>query len=183
MAGRFRIQAHYSKAAIPGYPNRAIMRPTGKILYESARSQQNTVNGGLSARPTGRKRSVDRPNRGTGAIRLMAHRNRRMCFPRVSFPPCLIPAIDGIFRPGGGRLRNIPGRPGEPARIGKIGHAIWIARNCRLGSNCRLGIRKRPAVDRQIDQATRPAEYVAAAIRPRPIDPANVGIRAGPDRG
>jgi hypothetical protein len=27
-----------------------------------------------------------------------------MCFPRVSFPPCLIPAIDGIFRPGGGRL-------------------------------------------------------------------------------
>ena len=73
-------------------------------MYESARSQQNTVNGGLSARPTGRMRSVDRLNRGAGAIRLMAHRNRHMCFPRVSFPPCLIPAIDGIFRPGGGRL-------------------------------------------------------------------------------
>jgi len=56
---------------------------------KAAGLQQNTVNGGLSARPTGWKRSVDRPKPGAGAIRLMAHRNRRMCFPRVSFPPCL----------------------------------------------------------------------------------------------
>jgi len=33
--------------------------------------------------------SAGQPNRGAAAIRLMGHRNRRMCFPRVSFPPCL----------------------------------------------------------------------------------------------
>jgi len=75
------------------------MRPEGEILYESGRSQQNTVNGGLSARPAG---WTGKP--GAGACDLWRIRNWGMCFPRVSFPPCLTPAIDGIFRPGGGRL-------------------------------------------------------------------------------
>ena len=39
-------------------------------------------------------------------MRLMAHPELGHVFSRVSFPPCLTPAIDGIFRPGGGRLRT-----------------------------------------------------------------------------
>jgi hypothetical protein len=42
-----------SKAAIPGYSNRAIMRLEGEILYEGGLLQQNTVNDGLPARLAG----------------------------------------------------------------------------------------------------------------------------------
>ena len=41
---------------------------------------------------------------GCWGMRLMAHPELGHVFPGVSFPPCLTPAIDGIFRPGGGRL-------------------------------------------------------------------------------
>ena len=46
-----------------------------------------------------------------------------------------------------------------------------------------LEFRKRRTIGRQIDQAARPAEHLAAAIRPRAVDTAHVGIPAGADRG
>jgi hypothetical protein len=69
-----------SKAAIPDYPNRAIMQPEGEILYESAGSQQNTVNDGLSARPAGLTGKA-----GAGACDLWRIRNCGMCFPASAF--------------------------------------------------------------------------------------------------
>ena len=58
----------------------------------------------LRAALNSRQRGVMTGKPGAGACDLWRIRNWGMCFPRVSFPPCLTPAIDGIFRPGGGRL-------------------------------------------------------------------------------
>ena len=112
--GRFRN----SKAAIPAYVNRAMMRPEAEIFYESARLQQNTVNDGFPVRGDGRKAPADRPIAPACAIRLMAEPEPALhASPGPSFPPCLIPAVDGIFRPGGGRSGTVSKTSGRACPI------------------------------------------------------------------
>jgi len=67
----------------------------------------------------------------------MAHPELGHVFPRVSFPPCLTPAIDGIFRPGGGRLGTDSKDVLENLSVlGKIGHARGTSRRWLMGEIC-----------------------------------------------
>jgi hypothetical protein len=53
--------------------------------------------------PDGRKPLADRPNGPAAQFDFGLDRKRDAPPSMPSFPPCLIPAVDGIFRPGGGR--------------------------------------------------------------------------------
>ena len=89
-----------SKAAIPSpckTPNHRLQPP---ILYESVKLHRNTVNGGF---PSRRSRP---PETSAGAFKPFPRAIRLMAKPRArpagrcpSFPPCVSPEVDGIFRP------------------------------------------------------------------------------------
>jgi hypothetical protein len=81
-----------------------MLQKQAEIFPETAGLQQNTIKDGLPA------------NKSDGravpfGIRLMAHPEHAAdAFNRPSFLPCLNHRVDGIFRPGGGRLLTISGR-------------------------------------------------------------------------
>ncbi len=121
MVGAFEIQGRDPCPTV----NRVMHPPEAEIFYESDRLQQNTVNDDFpvrSERPetagesTESRRSRNSTNGGSGTGAALV--------PLPSFPPCLIPAVDGIFRPGGGRSGTVSKdvRESLPDRE-KIGHA------------------------------------------------------------
>lgn len=86
-----------------------------------------------------RKPLADWPNGAVAQFDLWRDRNRDGHLSVLLFPPCLTPAVDGIFRPGGGRpgtvsksvqesLRDrekLATREGT-SRLGRWGKFVWL---------------------------------------------------------
>ena len=69
------------------------------------------------------------------AIRLMAETGRCSRPDMPSFPPCVRRAVDGIFRPGGGRSKTNSKASWRTCRLEKISHPRWGVATMADGGN------------------------------------------------
>jgi hypothetical protein len=94
-----------------------------QIFDESVRLYRNTVNGRFRAASISARAVRANP---AWAIRLLAHSRACLHWAMPSFLPCLEAAVDGIFRPGGGRSgTGFPRRLGEPAGLQELVTRDW----------------------------------------------------------
>src|SRR5277367_4391545 len=88
-----------------------------KFLMKAGSRTKTPLTAAYPATATPARKVLDQAVR---TVRLRAHSSPCPRGDLPSFPPCLIPPVDGIFRPGGGGPGRVPRRPGENLPVRKI---------------------------------------------------------------